>query len=103
MIGCWYRALFERHVVGRSTLGPLQFSSTMTGTGLLGLALGNLLILLFTLGLGYPIVLHRNAAFLARTLWFTGALDLAALAQSTTGAARFGEGMFQQLDGGGIL
>ena len=103
LIGCWFRALFERHVVGRTTLGPLQFSSTMSGTGLLGLVVGNLLILLFTLGLGFPVVLHRNATFLARTLWVSGSLDLVALTQSTTGAARFGEGMFQQLDGGGIL
>ncbi len=35
LINLWYVALFERHVIGRTTLGPLRFSSTLTGRGLL--------------------------------------------------------------------
>ncbi len=103
LVSCWYVALFERHVVGNSALGPMRFSSSVTGVGLFGLVAGNMLIALFTLGLGFPFLLQRNAAFLARNLWCSGSLDLATLAQSTTGAPRFGEGMYQQLDGGGIL
>jgi uncharacterized membrane protein YjgN (DUF898 family) len=103
LLGCWYRALFERHVVGNTTLGDMRLQSTMTGGGLLGLIIGNILIATFTLGLGYPIVMHRNARFLASTLWADGGLHPASLAQSTAGTPRFGEGMFQQLDGGGVL
>jgi uncharacterized membrane protein YjgN (DUF898 family) len=103
LLGCWYRALFERHVVGNTTLGDMRLHSTMTGRGLLGLVIGNILIATFTLGFGYPIVMHRNARFLASTLWADGGLHPASLAQSTAGTPRFGEGMFQQLDGGGVL
>ena len=103
LVTCWYSALFERHVVGRTALGAMRCASSMTGRGLLGLVLGNMLIALFTLGLGMPVVLHRNARFLARTLWVDGALDPAALGQSTLSSPAFGEGMFQQLDATGWL
>ena len=103
VIGTFYRALLARHVMGRTTLGPLRFASSVTGLGLLGLIVGNALILLFTLGLGYPIVLHRDARFLARTLWVQGTLDPAVLGQATDAVPRFGEGMYQQLDAGGMV
>lgn len=96
-------AAFERHVIGRTTLGPLRFSSTLTGLGLLGLMLGNALILLFTLGFGLPVVLQRNMRFLARNLWVSGVLDLPALVQGTAQEPRLAEGMFQVLDGGGAF
>lgn len=105
----WYVAKFERHVAGNTALngpgtGGVRFASTMTGRGLLGLMAGNLLILVVTLGLGYPVVIHRNARFLARTLWVDGTINAPALAQSTQAAPRFGEGMFQQLDAaGGVI
>ena len=103
LISLWYAALFERHVIGRSSLGPLRFSSTITGRGLLGLLLGNALILLFTLGLGFPVALQRNMRFLARNLWVSGALDLPALGQGTGQEPRMAEGLFQVLDGGGAI
>lgn len=98
LIQCWYAALFERHVVGNTALAGIPFRSSMSGVGLLGLIVGNLLITVFTLGLGLPIVRHRNARFLARTLWIQGALDRAALTQSTLTTSPYAEGMFQQLD-----
>ena len=101
LVSCWYQAVFERHVVGNSALGAMHFSSSMTGRGLFGLIAGNLLIGLFTLGLGYPIILHRNAKFLARTLWVGSVLDPALLGQSLGTGPRFGEGMYQALDAGG--
>ncbi len=104
VLRCWYVALFERHVVGNTTLSGLRFASSMQGLGLLGLVVGNLLIAVFTLGFGYPIILHRNARFLASTLWREGRVDAAELLQSTMASPRFGEGMFQQLDSsGGML
>ena len=102
VLGTFYRALLARHIMGRTTLGPLRFGSSVTGLGLLGLSVGNALILVFTLGLGYPIVLHRDARFLARTLWVQGTLDPAMLGQAAGPAPRFGEGMYQYLDGGGM-
>ena len=101
LLSLWYVALFERHVIGRTTLGPLRFSSTLTGRGLLWLSLVNTVVLLVTLGLGVPVVLQRTMRFLARNLWVSGALDLPALEQGTTQEPRMAEGLFQVLDGGG--
>lgn len=103
LISLWYVALFERHVIGRTTLGPLRFSSTLTGRGLLWLSLVNAVVLLVTLGLGFPVVLQRTMRFLARNLWVSGALDLPALEQRTTQEPRLAEGLFQLLDGGGAI
>ena len=101
LVSCWYQAVFERHVVGNSALGGVRFASSMTGRGLFGLVAGNLLIALFTLGLGYPIILHRNATFLSQTLWMESVLDPVLLGQSRNAAPRLGEGMYQVLDGSG--
>ncbi len=104
VLRCWYLAVFERHVVGNTTLGTVRFASSMQGRALLGLVVGNLLIAVFTLGLGYPVILHRNARFLASTLWRDGEVEMAGLLQSTIAAPRFGEGLYQQLDtSGGML
>lgn len=103
IVSCWYVAVFERHVVGNTALGTMRLASSMTGGGLLGLVVGNLLIALFTLGLGYPVLLHRNMRYLSRTLWVEGGLDADALTQASSAGPRFGEGMFQQLDATGWL
>ena len=100
LIQCWYIALFERHVVGNTTLAGVPFRSTVSGPGLLGLIVGNLFILVFTLGLGLPIIMHRNAKFLARNVWIQGAVDRTGLTQSTLSSSPYSEGMFQQLDAG---
>ena len=81
----------------------MSLGSLITGRGLLGLALGNVLISLFTLGFGLPIVAHRPARFLARTLLVTGTLDEAAPRQSSLAMPRTGEGMRQMLDRGSIV
>lgn len=103
LISCWYWALLGRHIVGNTTLGPLRLSSIVTGPGLLWLMLGNALIALFTLGFGLPVVVHRSARFLARTVLVAGTLDEATLRQSALGVPRTGEGMLQMLDHGSIF
>ena len=82
LVACWYTALLTRHIVGNTALGPLRFASSITGHGLLRLTLGNILILIATVGLGYPIAIHRSTRYLAETLFAYGALDPAGLAQS---------------------
>ncbi len=103
LISCWYWALLGRHIVGNTSLGPLQLASVVTGPGLLWLLLGNALIALFTLGFGLPVVVHRSARFLARTLLVTGTLDEANLQQSSLAVLRTGEGMLQMLDHGSMF
>lgn len=104
LIACWYSAVLARHILGNSAFAGLRFSSAVTAGSLLGLILTNGLISLFTLGLGFPIVLHRTMRYLARTVRVAGALAPEAIHQSTLVRPRTGEGMLQALDsGGGIL
>jgi uncharacterized membrane protein YjgN (DUF898 family) len=103
LIGCWYWALFMRHVVGNTKFDTLALHSTVTGRALLWLMVGNGLIVLCTLGLGLPFVLHRSMRFLARNLLIAGTLDVEALHQSTLAMPRTGEGMLQLLDHGAIF
>ena len=74
LIGCWYSALFTRHIVGNTRLDTLPLRSTVTGRALLWLYVSNGLIAVVTLGLGLPIVLHRSMRFLARNLLVSGSL-----------------------------
>ena len=104
LISAGYSAAYFRHITGHTTLSGLKFSSAVTGISVLGLLLGNIAILIFTLGFGLPLVIHRNALFLANNLLGTGMLDLSQLNQSEQPVSRYGEGMFQALDAGaGIL
>jgi uncharacterized membrane protein YjgN (DUF898 family) len=103
LIGTLYRAFVLCHMAENSSLGPMQFSGSFTGPGLLWLYVGNLLILGLTLGLGYPFVLNRSVRYVTGNVRATGSLDPAALGQTEQPAPRFGEGMFQQLDHGGVF
>ena len=103
LIGCWYSALFTRHIVDNTRLDTLPLHSTVTGRALLWLYVSNGLIAVVTLGLGLPIVLHRSMRFLARNLLVSGTLDVEILHQTTLAMPRTGEGMLQMLDHGSIF
>ena len=100
LFGALYRAVFIRHLAGHTRLGGLRFSSNVSGIRLFWLLLSNFAIVLFTLGLGTPIVIHRNTSFLARHLLASGVLGTSQLRQGPQAPSRFGEGMFQVLDAG---
>ena len=102
LLRCWYLAGMFRHVCANTTLAGTRFASTATGRGLLWLLAGNLLIMVPTLGLGLPFVIQRDLRYLARNLHIEGAIEGEFLEQGTLKAPRFGEGMFQALDAGGI-
>ena len=102
LLRCWYVAGMFRHVCANTTLAGARFASTATGRGLLWLFAGNLLIMVPTLGLGLPFVIQRDLRYLSRNLHIEGAIEGEFLQQGTLKAPRFGEGMFQALDAGGI-
>jgi len=104
LAGCFYVALVTRHIAGRTTLaGSMRFASTLSGWRLLKLILGNLLIAIGTLGLGYPVILHRSLRVMADTLMVSGTIDPDTLQQNTDAAPRTGEGMLNLLDHGGAF
>ncbi|MGD9895630.1 MAG: YjgN family protein [Candidatus Methylacidiphilaceae bacterium] len=100
----FYAAALAREVADNTSLGPLRFSCRVSGWTLLSVSIGNLLILLFTLGLGYPIVIQRNARLLAESLLVSGEFDPATLRQNAEPGSEFGEGLSQAFGGtGGLL
>jgi uncharacterized membrane protein YjgN (DUF898 family) len=100
IISASYAAAFSRHVAGHTTLAGLHFSSRVNAGTVLGLVLGNALILVLTLGLGVPFVIQRNARYFTTNLLAAGTLDFDTIGQSEQPVSRYGEGMFQALDAG---
>jgi uncharacterized membrane protein YjgN (DUF898 family) len=77
----FYHAAMMREVFGYTVLGPLRLSSSVTGWRLIGLRLGNMALLVCTLGFGYPMVLHRNVRFTTSNILASGVLDPSLIAQ----------------------
>lgn len=100
LIGASFVAAYFRHIIGHTRFGALQFSSQITGMAVLRFTLGNLAILVFTLGIGIPVVIHRNLRFMAKNFLGTGTPDFASLQQSDQKPSGFGEGISPVLDGG---
>jgi uncharacterized membrane protein YjgN (DUF898 family) len=62
--------------------------------------LGNVLLLVLTLGFGWPWVVVRNARFACRYLVLQGALDLTTVQQEAQAVSTTGEGLAGILDVG---
>lgn len=99
----WYAAVLLRRIAEMVTLGGVQPRATVATLGLWWLSTGNMLISLFTLGLGTPIVLHRTARFTADRLALDGAIDGAAIGQSRQAIPSRGEGLLEAFDAGGAF
>lgn len=100
-LDCFYGALLIRHIAGGVQLAGLRTGATLATGSFFGLAIGNLLLLL-TLGLAYPLVLHRVWRFAAANVVATGTLDGAGIAQNEQFVPRRGEGFLNVLDPGGV-
>jgi uncharacterized membrane protein YjgN (DUF898 family) len=87
-------------VRGRFRNETLQFGTIAEVDNLSWLVFTNLVIVVLTLGLGLPVVLHRNATYMARTTCMTGTFDANTLAQGTLAPATLGNGYLQALDPG---
>ncbi len=97
-----YYAALIRRIVSCLTLGDVRFSHRATALGLLWLYGGNLLILLFTLGLGLPFTQVRVFRFMVHRLEAEGALDLATINQNPDAGPAIGEGLADAFDFGTI-
>ena len=95
-----YWAFVVRYIAAGTGLAGLRFESTMTARGLAGLFIGNLLLMVVTLGFGYPIVLQRIWRFGAANFLIHGQLDGAVIEQSRLLPPRLGEGWLEVLDPG---
>ncbi len=97
-----YYAKYMRVAIGGLTLGDLQFSFLARSKAWLALILGDIALLICTLGIGYIFLSYRHWKFFITHLEATGEIDFNALTQSTTRAPTQGEGLMDAFDVGAI-
>ncbi len=95
---CWWQAYLFRYLVARSRAGNVLFATAITTRQMWGFLVLNYLIVLLTLGLGWPWVLHRSLKLIADQLWIYGAPDGATIGQPTERGPRYGEGLLDMFD-----
>lgn len=71
----WYQATLRRYLDDCTHIGDLELRSTHTGEKLLFLHGINMLIMLFTLGLGIPFVLHRMVKYYTENTFIVGDIE----------------------------
>ncbi|MBX9947350.1 MAG: DUF898 domain-containing protein [Reyranella sp.] len=99
---CWWQAYLFRYLVSHSRAGPVLFASAITTRQMWGFLVLNYLIVVLTLGLGWPWVMHRTLKLIASELWLYGVPDGAAIGQPAHRGPRFGEGLLDMFDVSGV-
>ncbi|MBN9288397.1 MAG: hypothetical protein BGO43_14125 [Gammaproteobacteria bacterium 39-13] len=94
----WYRAAFIRMKYNNLSFGDIGFHCTMTGWGLFKQLCGNFFILIFTLGLGLPIVIQRRQKFFCKHVSVTGDIEKSPILQATGEKDKSGEGLSSLFD-----
>jgi uncharacterized membrane protein YjgN (DUF898 family) len=95
---CWWQAYLLRYLVARTRAGDVLFASAVSTRQMWGFLVLNYLIVVVTLGLGWPWVMHRTLRLICRELWIYGAPDGAAVGQPPDRGPRFGEGLLDMFD-----
>ena len=65
---CWWQAYLLRYLVARTRAGSVLFASAIGTRQMWGFMVLNYLIVVMTLGLGWPWVMHRTLRLIAREL-----------------------------------
>ncbi len=81
-----------------TTFDKAGFTLNATALSLVWLNFGNILILIFTLGLGQPFAMQRSARYFIDRLRPEGTVDWAAIGQSTARIDKRGEGLADAFD-----
>ena len=99
---CWWQAYLFRYLVARVRAGPVLFATAIDTRHMWSFMVVNYLIVVMTLGLGWPWVMHRTLRLIARQLWIYGAPDGASIRQPPDRGPRFGEGLLDMFDVSGV-
>lgn len=95
---CWWQAYLLRYLVTRTRAGNVLFASAIGTRQMWGFMVLNYLIVVLTLGLGWPWVMHRTLRLICRELWIYGAPDGTQIAQPADRGPRYGEGLLDMFD-----
>ncbi len=85
-----------------TTAGNATFKLNATAGSLIALVIVNLLILIFTLGIGRPFIQQRLVRYMCDRLQVIGTVDVDAIAQSSAALSKTGEGLADAFDVGVI-
>lgn len=102
LIALAFYAAYFRTVVGALSLGKLQFGFEASTDDWIKLILGDVLLVICTLGIGYIFIAYRHWSFFVRHLSATGEIDLSELTQSRALGTREAEGFADAFDVGAI-
>ena len=98
VIAVAFYAKFYREVVGSTRWKNLGFSFEASTMDWIKLIIGDALLVVLTLGLGFIFLSYRHWKFLIVHLEASGDILLDELTQSTTSTARHGEGLLDAFD-----
>ena len=99
---CWWQAYLLRYLVARVRAGPVLFATAIDTRHMWGFMVVNYLIVVMTLGLGWPWVMHRTLRLIADQLWIYGAPDGASIRQPADRGPNYGEGLLDMFDVSGV-
>jgi uncharacterized membrane protein YjgN (DUF898 family) len=97
-----YYAAFFRQVGNATTWGGIRFAFNARTRDWLKLVLGNVALVVFTLGAGLMFIAYRNWSFAVRHLEASGEVHLDALRQSLTPTRSDAEGIADAFDIGAV-
>lgn len=97
-IYCIYKSALNRAFYNHLKIGDIGFQTSMTGKQLFGYYFINLLILVLTLGLGYPFVMQRQQRFFQKHIKVVGDLENTNISQASGKKYKTGEGLFAFFD-----
>lgn len=96
----WYLAELRNQKLANLSFVGVHFKGTFTGYKYLKLSIGNLLILIATVGFGMPIILNRTINFSIKNIHVLGNVNELTISQGDekTKAGNMGEGFEDSLD-----
>jgi len=101
-VRCWWQAYLLRYLVSRTRAGPVLFATAITTRQMWGFMVLNYLILMLTLGVGWPWVMHRTLRLISAELWIYGAPPVASIRQPADRGPGYGEGLLDMFDVGAV-
>ncbi len=97
-----YHASLYRHLAESSSAAGLSVRTTVAAGSLFGLRFTNFVIIMVTLGIGLPLVWHRQLRFFAEHTAVIGIESAERIAQGQNKPTRASEGMLEILDVGAV-
>lgn len=96
----FYVAAMAREIAAKLSMGSLRFATPLTAGRVIGRYLGNFAIIIFTLGLGLPIAIHRTMLFLAANIEVIGEIEGSDITHANLPRPKAGEGLLEAFDPG---